>query len=171
MCFFSQCKRTGCSFINLNENVLTWSNSCTFLLLSPMSALSAIQLQRNELKLSQQRSLFCTRKRLCGLQPLGGLSEHGRQIKLASPPFKSGPGRTLWLNSRWSIPNAAANWSKCAPATFSLHHQIIPHFQTWVMQKLSLPSLSSLYAYPIIPVAWVTQKHCTRDPLRWKLQT
>ena len=38
------------------------------------------------------------------------------------------------------------------------------------MQKLSLPFLASLYGYPIIPLAWVTQKHL-QFSLKWKLQT
>ena len=61
-------------------NVKALSKSCTFLLLSYRPALSTIQLQRNELKLSQQLKLFCA-----GLEPSKALSEHGRQIKLASP--------------------------------------------------------------------------------------
>ena len=115
------------SISNLSGNVSTWSNSCTFLLLSPRSALSAIQLQRNELKLSQRWSLFCARrKRLGGLQPLGALSEeHGRQIKLASPSLKSGSGRPCGWIRAGLFQLLRQTEAKCAPATFSLHYTVI----------------------------------------------
>ena len=163
--------KKGLTVSNLNGNIKTLSNSCTFLLSSPRSALSAIQLQRNELKLSQQRRLFCTR-RLEGEQTLAALSEHGRQIKLGSPPLKSGPGRPLWLNSRWSIPTAAANWSQMCPCHIfpALHRHIIPHFPTWVMQKLSLP-FPGFFVWLSYHSAGMGHAKALQFSLSWKLQT
>ena len=101
-------------------NVKALSKSCTFLLLSHRPALRTIQLQRNELKLSQQLKLFCA-----GLEPSKALSEHGRQIKLASPSLKSGSSRPCgWIRAGLFQPLRQTE-AKCAPATFSLHYTVI----------------------------------------------
>ena len=144
-----------------SKNNVSYSRAC--LRQGPRSAPSTIQLRGNELKLSQQRQLFCTRGlgedglhqiRFCTMlvdeviiiktwtlnqsdlleinfswrqQTLRGLSGHGRQIKLASPPpLKSGPTDPCGWICAGLFKLLRQTEAKCAPATFlSWHYPVI----------------------------------------------